>query len=108
MKGQLTDFLKATGSEDFVERSNIKMISDVEYIMIKRLLFHWTLIRGCIEDTVSYSDRWCYATKDLAIEAFAAWPYDAPVEYEPVGWHRHPRSGRRREAGNPEAEFHDP
>jgi len=48
-----------------------------------------------------YEDRWCYHTPDAAAQALAEWN----GEGEPQGWHRHPSSGRRREAGDPATEY---
>ena len=41
-------------------------------------------------------DAWCYHTREAAEAAALAW--DPEVDEEPTGWHRHPRTGRRREA----------
>ena len=49
-----------------------------------------------------YDDRWCYATRELAIVAAVVW--DPATEAEPTGWHRHPSSGRRRAGGDPALE----
>lgn len=50
-----------------------------------------------------YDDRWCYKDPVTALEAARAWggPWNGG---EPAGWHRHPRTGRRRDAGDPATE----
>lgn len=58
---------------------------------VMRLLFHWTLHVDI--DPVGYADRYCYMTKEGAIRALDEWDGIG----DPVGWHRHPLSGRRRD-----------
>lgn len=51
-----------------------------------------------------YEDRWCYKSYKDAKAAFDAW--DGADGTEPTGWHRHPKTGRRRdENGNEEVYF---
>lgn len=71
------------------------------YAGVKPLLFHWTLLTGIIGNTSSYEDRYCYQTLVGAIDAMVAWNGNG----DPVGWHRHPRSGRRRPDGDPAREY---
>lgn len=49
----------------------------------------------------SYDDAWCYQTLQEAMDALAKWD----GEGEPEGWFRNPRTGRRREGGNPAREY---
>lgn len=49
---------------------------------------------------MGYEDRWCYV-HDRAVEALQAWN----GEGEPEGWHRHPRTGRRRPDGDAKREY---
>ena len=86
---------------------NYRDLGDGTYIMVKPLMFHWTMIRGVVGDTTGYFDRWCYATKELAMYALSAFPSNPPSGYEPAGWHRHPMSGRRRPNGDPSLEHRD-
>lgn len=53
-----------------------------------------------------YTDRWCYKSPQAAWTAALAWDPDATME--PLGWHRHPSSGRRRPDGDPEKEYVNP
>lgn len=48
-----------------------------------------------------YDDRWCYHSKEAAVKALSEWDGTG----EPMGWHRHPPTGRRRPDGDPLAEY---
>lgn len=48
-----------------------------------------------------YEDRWCYKSHNAASAALDVWQSGE----EPLGWHRHPRTGRRRENGDPTTEY---
>jgi hypothetical protein len=73
--------------------TDLRRLEDGRWIGVHRLLYHWTLHVGI--DLWGYEDRWCFATRELAVAAMGA--YQPGVE--PVGWHRHPMSGRRRRIG---------
>lgn len=90
-----------------VTESMVKDLGDGSYVMAKPLMFHWTLLRGDFSDHHGYFDRWCFATKELAMQALAEFPESPAGSYEPSGWHRHPMTGRRRPEGLPEAEYVD-
>ena len=68
---------------------------------ISPLLFPHAIIVGQIGDVLSYDDRWCSHTNEAALSALKAWDGVG----EPAGWHRHPRSGRRRQDGGLPAEY---
>jgi len=53
-------------------------------------MFTWAIVADF--DDAGYKERWCYDTLLDAIGALRDWDGDG----EPVGWHRHPNSGRRR------------
>jgi hypothetical protein len=91
-----------------VGQDDIKDLQDGTYVLFKRLLYHWTVIRGHIDDHVGYFDRWCYQTEEGARQAFIDFPDSPAASYEPLGWHRHPKTGRRRPEGDPSAEYIDP
>lgn len=46
-------------------------------------------------------DVWCYHEPEQAYEAIRAWNGAG----EPEGWHRHPRTGRRRPGGDKNMEY---
>jgi len=108
MKHDLCAFLKATGMADLgVTPDMIRDLGDGTYLAIKPLLFHWTLLRGDLDDLLGYFDRWCYADEAGARAAFSAFPSCPPADYEPGGWHRHPKTARRRPDGDPAREYRD-
>lgn len=75
-------------------------------LLLCRLLFHWTVKRNEIGDFESYIERWCYQTAPLGLAAIHEWA-SRDFEGEPLGWHRHPDSGRRRDNGDPAKEYVD-
>lgn len=77
---------------------------DGNYVAIKPLLFHWTMIIGPIGDLDGYSDRYCYEDELLAVTALDEWQKRG-WQGEPIGWHRHPNSGRRRPGGVASKEY---
>jgi hypothetical protein len=88
-------------SEDGGHCTHCKVIGDGIYAATKPLLFHWTMMIGQIGDKYGYEDRFCFADQELAENALRQWN----GEGEPVGWHRHPMSGRRRPNGDPTKEY---
>ena len=98
-------FLRASSYFDCQVTGTMRILDDDSYIMIHRLLFHCTMLRGDLDDTVGYWDRWCYSDEAGARSALAEFPCDPPVGYEPKGWHRHPASTRRRPDGDATLEF---
>lgn len=81
-----------------------KLIGDGIYAAIKPLLFHWTLIVGQVGDRQGFEDRWCYESRAKAEAGLRAWDGSG----EPTGWHRHPKTSRRRVNGDPATEYHAP
>lgn len=67
-----------------------RVLPDGRLCALHRLMFHWTMLVDI--DPVGYSDRYCYATEEGAIKAIEEWDGTG----DPEGWHRHPKSGRRR------------
>lgn len=55
-------------------------------------------------DALWYDDEWCYERLDDAFVAALAWDGTG----EPVGWMRHPDTGRRRPGGDPAAGYVHP
>lgn len=65
---------------------------------IERLAFTYAILADMTY--WGYGDRWCFHNYTAAKAALDAWN----GEGEPTGWHRHPTSGRRRRAGDPNFE----
>ncbi|MFG6083736.1 hypothetical protein ACEUZ9_005461 [Paracoccus litorisediminis] len=107
MDQKILQLLENTGNLGLVEPEMVRDLCDGRYAMAKRLLFHWTIILGDFDDGLSYSDRWCFATQELALEALSQFPDCPPPGFEPNGWHRHPKTGRRRPDGDASREFVD-
>lgn len=74
------------------------------YFVIHRLMYHWTVQVYHYPMWEFYDNRWCFATKEMAVNAVAEWATRA-FEGEPEGWHRHPPTGRRRTDGDPSTEY---
>jgi hypothetical protein len=70
------------------------------------LAYTHAIITGAVGDYVTIADRWCYGDYDKAKRAIEAWSGDPGTE--PEGWHRHPRSGRRRPDGDASQEYIEP
>ncbi|UEM08117.1 hypothetical protein JL101_035565 (plasmid) [Skermanella rosea] len=71
-------------------------IGNGTYACIYPLLFTHAIIVGQIGDYYGFEDRWCYHGYDAAKAALDSWNGVG----EPQGWHRHPRTGRRRPQGD--------
>lgn len=77
--------------EDVCENYTLmKQLPDGRVCGVHRLMYHWTMHVDI--DAFGYNERYCYATKQGAEQALTDWD----GRLEPVGWHRHPESGRRR------------
>lgn len=83
-----------------------RSVSEDRWIAIIPFLFTTAIILGYKRHPNGYEDRWCYESSADAERAFDEW--DPEVSAEPEGWHRHPRSGRRRPNGVEEAQYHAP
>ena len=97
-----SDFIEWLKTEDGGRCTEIKIIGGgLLYVAAKPLMFHWTMIVGQIGDTFSFEDRFCYANQELAEKAVREWDGTG----EPTGWHRNPKTGRRRVNGDPKTEY---
>lgn len=63
----------------------------VRFAAVMPLLYTAAIVVGEVGDEDSILDRWCYASPRTAGFALELWDGTG----EPLGWHRHPRSGRR-------------
>lgn len=70
-------------------------------VLVMPLMYTHAIIT--VTDPLGYEDRWCYGRDPrIAVAAAQKWLRDGGDE--PDGWHRHPKSGRRREQGDPATE----
>jgi hypothetical protein len=74
------------------------------YACLSPFLFTVAIITGDLGDEWGYRDRWCYENSYLAAAALVEWG-KRNYEGEPIGWHRHPDSGRRRPGGDASNEY---
>lgn len=85
---------------DGIKPQLIRRLDDRRYVSVMPLIYTQAIIWGYVGDLDCYEDRWCYHTAEAAILAASAWDGTG----EPEGWHRHPRTGRRRPDGDPTKE----
>lgn len=83
---------------------HVETFGDGEYVGIKPLMFHWTMFKGHLDIEHGWEDHWCFVDEDLARKQLEEWRCRG-FEGEPEGWHRHPKTGRRRVDGDPETEY---
>lgn len=83
--------------------ARIAVMPDRRYAAIAPLMFHWTMYIGQMGDRVGYDDRYCFADQTVAEAALTEWE-ERGFEGEPLHWHRHPPTGRRRADADPEQE----
>lgn len=80
-----------------------------EYVAFYRLMFHWTMITGHLDNFWGYDDRWCYDDRLVGDQLLVEFALDEwrsrGFEGEPNHWHRHPRTSRRRIGGDPSTEY---
>lgn len=78
--------------DDLLESyTDTRTLPDGRLCGVMRLLFHWTIHVDI--SWMGYEDRYCYPTYESALHAMNAWDGTG----DPVGWHRHPKTGRRRD-----------
>lgn len=75
--------------------THARLLPSGRWAAIHPLLFTHAILTGRENDHSGYEDRWCYHDFASALAALIQWDGTG----EPDGWHRHPKSGRRREAG---------
>lgn len=68
-----------------------RVLDEARWAAVLPLAYTSAVAIGPMFDRVSIDDRWCYETRQKALDALAAWDGSG----EPVGWHRHPGTGRR-------------
>lgn len=82
---------------------HIRTYENGRIVFLHRLLFTTAILVMNSPHSLSYDNRWCYASEKAALEAMERWNPD--TEPEPTGWHRHPPSGRRRPNGDASQEY---
>lgn len=92
------DWLKTPAGGNCVE---CKDFGEGVYGAVKSLLFHYTLIVGWIGEKDSYFDQFCYAKCSEALKGLREWDGRG----DPRGWHRNPKTGRRRPGGDEAQEY---
>ena len=78
-----------------------------KWVAVSRFMFTHGILTGQMFDDWGYDDRWCFDHFGLALHSLAEWQ-SRNFEGEPIGWHRHPDSGRRRPDGDPAKEYINP
>lgn len=68
----------------------LKSMPDGRICGIHQLMYHWTMHVDI--HLMGYEDRYCYATREMAEIALNSWDGMG----DPILWHRHVNSGRRR------------
>lgn len=68
-------------------------------IYVIRMLYNARVTIGPAYGCGYYEDCWCYSTAAGAIGAADAW--DPEAQEEPLGWKKHPQSGRVDGGGQP-------
>lgn len=81
----------------------VKTFEDGRIVRAVQMMFtgRLTVARDAESDKFGYDDMWCYNTLGEAIAAGHNWDGTG----EPVGWHRHPPTGRRRPNGDAAKEY---
>lgn len=109
---------KAVGTAEQIERmeahylremaaagyQQIRRTSDRDWVALYPYLFTVAIVEGRMMDRWHLTDRWCYASREDAEAAFAAWD---GINGEPDGWIKHPASGRCRYEADPRREVID-
>lgn len=85
------DFLAELDPEVVASYLMMKKLEDGRVVGIHRLFYHWTMHVDI--HAVGYEDSFCYETLGGVLRAFTEWNGDG----EPTGWHRNPKTGRRRD-----------
>lgn len=72
----------------------VRVLDDGRIAWVHRFIFTSAILVAWPNDEY-YHDRWCYESTAEAVEALQEWN-----GVEPEGWHRNPKTGRRRPNGN--------
>ena len=81
-----------------------RRLDDRRYVAVAPRLFTWALLWGHVDNRHGFVEHWCYPSLFAAVAAAACWDGTG----DPVGWVRHPRTGRRRRDGDESREYVEP
>jgi hypothetical protein len=87
------------------ERVPIRRLPDGRQLWLYPMMFTHKLCLGPADNALWFDDSWCYPTREAGMQALETWDPLNPETLEPDGWHRHPRTGRRRPDGDPTQEY---
>jgi|SRR5215510_2710551 len=73
----------------------VRWLDEDRWVAIVPFIYTDAILVGPRGVTMYYEDRWCYHTAQAAVLAAEAWCRGGGVG-EPLGWHRHPGTDRRR------------
>lgn len=76
---------------EYLGYTNPKQFADGSFAAVFKFMYTAGIVHKL--DEYGYSDRWCYHSVEDAVAALDAWDGTG----EPQGWHRHPKTGRRRD-----------
>ncbi len=93
-QSDVQQFCRSNGYTDYAE------LPGGLYAFVCKMLFNWRMVIGTLD---SPCDAYCYDSREQVVASLSAW--DAAVESEPIGWKKHPTTGRYREGGDPAKEF---
>lgn len=74
------------------------------FIEVIPQMFNFRLVVTPKDLPTTYDDMWCYKGLTEALLNAMMWDGNYP-ETEPMGWFRHPPTGRRRDDGDPSTEY---
>lgn len=80
----------SSGAENLC--SDFIIMPSGEIACIQRFLFTYAIVYGISEDL--YLDRWCFHSYQDALFSLQHWVKNFENMLEPIGWHRHPTTGR--------------
>lgn len=78
----------------------VRRLNDEHWLAVVPMLFTWGLIMGRFDEPKFMTDRWCFGSFRSAVLAAAVWDGTG----EPIGWIKHPNTGRYRPDGDPTRE----
>lgn len=65
-----------------------RAIGNGEWVAVMPLMFTGAIIKGSVGEDITYDDRWCYQSVDVALLAIDEWE-KRQFEGEPLDWSTH-------------------